>query len=91
MKYILALIALTLSNSVMSDTYVNGYFKQDGTYVEPHFRSNQNNNRYDNYSTQGNVNPYNGNYGSVNPYNQPRQNYQYTPPPSYQLRNSGIR
>jgi hypothetical protein len=42
---------------------VNGYMKQNGTYVAPHWRSESNSTRNDNYTTKGNSNPYNGNKG----------------------------
>lgn len=45
------------------DTYVEGYYRQDGTYVQPHYRSAPNSNPYDNYSAQGNINPYTGSIG----------------------------
>ncbi len=47
--------------------YVNGHTKQNGTYVEPHMQTNPNNTKNDNWSTQGNVNPYTGKAGTVNP------------------------
>jgi len=50
------------------DTYVNGYFRANGTYVQPHYRSAPNRSRLDNYSTRGNLNPYTGRQGTVNPY-----------------------
>lgn len=54
--------------SVAAQNYVNGYFKQDGTYVQPHVRTNPDNSRLNNYSTQGNTNPYTGQQGTVDPY-----------------------
>lgn len=49
------------------DSQVNGYTKRDGTYVEPHHRSTQNNTQYDNYGSKGNTNPYTGQQGTRNP------------------------
>lgn len=57
------LFAATALPAIADDTYVNGYFKSNGTYVEPHFRSAPNGNPYDNYSTKGNINPYTGKSG----------------------------
>ena len=54
-----------------ADTYVNGYFRQDGTYVQPHYRSAPDGNVWNNYSTRGNVNPYTGKPGTVDPYRVP--------------------
>lgn len=66
------LIALAVccasSSAALADNYVNGYYRSNGTYVEPHYRSDPNNNRFDNYSSQGNVNPYTGKSGTVDPY-----------------------
>lgn len=41
-----------------ADTYVNGYTRRDGTYVQPHMRSDRDSSFSNNWSTQGNVNPY---------------------------------
>lgn len=49
------------------DVYVDGYYKRDGTYVQPHYRSAPDNNPYNNWSTKGNVNPYTGQRGYKNP------------------------
>jgi len=44
--------------------YVKGYTRRDGTYVAPHYRSNPNGTKQDNYSTYGNANPYTGKKGT---------------------------
>ena len=54
--------------SASADTYVRGHVRQDGTYVQPHYRTNPDSNRFNNYSTQGNTNPHNGQAGTVDPY-----------------------
>lgn len=46
---------------------VRGYYRSNGTYVEPHYRSNPNSTVWDNYSTRGNVNPYTGEIGTRTP------------------------
>lgn len=68
---------LTIASSALSDQLVGGYFRQDGTYVEPYVRSSPNQARSDNYSSQGNVNPYTGEKGyEQNEYsNQPKFNH----------------
>lgn len=44
--------------------YQEGYFKPStGTYVEPHYKTNNNSTNWDNFSTKGNYNPFNGNPG----------------------------
>lgn len=42
---------------------VRGYTRKNGTYVMPHFRSNPNRTRFDNWSTKGSINPYTGKRG----------------------------
>ena len=63
LKLIMLSTALLSTNS-MADTYVDGYFKADGTYVMPYVRSDSNSTNWDNYSTQGNSNPYTGSEGN---------------------------
>jgi hypothetical protein len=48
--------------------YNQGYVRQDGTYVPPHYQTNPDGNPYNNWSTQGNVNPFTGQAGTHNPY-----------------------
>lgn len=59
---------LGLASTAWADSYVQGYTRSDGTYVAPHYRSSPNGNASDNYSTQGNTNPYTGKQGTVDPY-----------------------
>lgn len=51
----------------LADTFVRGYYRKDGTYVQPHYRSSPNSTTLDNWSTKGNVNPYTGKQGTRNP------------------------
>lgn len=60
--------------------YEQGYTRQDGTYVAPHYQTNPNDTRMDNWSTRGNTNPFTGQPGTQNPYAP-----QYNPPPAYPL------
>ncbi|MDR0605367.1 MAG: hypothetical protein LBG80_13790 [Bacteroidales bacterium] len=46
------------------NTYVSGYTKKNGTYVQPYVRTNANSTNRDNYSTKSNYNPYNGTTGT---------------------------
>jgi hypothetical protein len=66
------IIAAATLCQLHADTYVNGYYRKDGTYVQPHHRSDPDGNPYNNYSSQGNYNPYTGQTGHVNPYPTPR-------------------
>lgn len=65
-----------------ADHYVNGYTRQNGTYVQPHHQTAPNQYRYDNYSSQGNVNPYTGQAGT--------QRNEYSNPPAYNQGYRGI-
>jgi len=60
-------VLLCASSALAKDTYVNGYVKKDGTYVQPHYRAAPNSTTYDNYSTKGNINPYTWEKGTVDP------------------------
>lgn len=77
MKQVAAAVLLILSSSSMAaDTYTQGYTRKDGTYVQPHYSTAPNNSRLDNYSTQGNTNPYTGQQGTQSrepAFNPPRQ------------------
>ena len=71
-----------------SHTRVNGYFRSNGTYIQPHYRTTPNSTNRDNFSTQGNTNPYTGKPGLVIPDNKPvatNENYNYQSPSSYFL------
>ncbi len=62
MKRVVLIVSLMVAfaNLSLGQVRVNGYYKKDGTYVEPHYRSNPNKSPYDNYSYPGNTNPYTG-------------------------------
>lgn len=60
--------AWSLSASAQGSNSVGGYVRQDGTYVQPHMRTNPDNSRTNNWSSQGNSNPYTGRQGNVDPY-----------------------
>ncbi len=73
----LIVIGLALTGTAagaQSSHWVNGYERSNGTYVQGHEQSNPNSTKLDNYSTQGNVNPYTGQTGTVNPYAQTQSN-----------------
>lgn len=46
---------------------VDGYTRDNGTYVQPHQQTNPNSTQYDNYGTRGNYNPYSNTYGTHSP------------------------
>lgn len=58
-SFIIAFLLFVISVvPAFADTYVNGYTRRDGTYVQPHMRSDRDSSFSNNWSTQGNVNPY---------------------------------
>ncbi|MDP4559500.1 hypothetical protein [Kosakonia cowanii] len=61
--------------------HVNGYFRSNGTYVQPHYRSAPDHNFYNNWSTRGNINPYTGKMGTKE-YPKNSNSYKYTTKPS---------
>jgi len=84
MRIIIAGLLCAVSLSAIAAQRVDGYTRKDGTYVAPHYRSTPNSSKLDNYSTQGNSNPYTGQRGTVDPYaiqqpspygQQPRRRY----------------
>ena len=80
MRYSLALAALVLAAPAFArDVYVQPHVRNDGTYVQGHMRSTPDSSRLNNYSTEGNYNPYTGQAGTQNPY--PAYNPQ--PMPAY--------
>ena len=50
----------------MAQVRVSGYYRKDGTYVQPHYRSNPDGNPYNNWSYPGNVDPYTGKVATGN-------------------------
>jgi hypothetical protein len=82
--FLLLICLLVIATTVFAqqDVWVNGYYRKDGTYVEGYYRTAPNSTKYDNYSTQGNINPYTGKPGWINPdgtYNYSNTNNSGTP------------
>lgn len=84
----IAMLALAaFSTTVTAGQSVRGHVRKDGTYVQPHYRSSPDSQRWNNYGAQGNTNPFTGErgtqrhefsnppaYGPQQPYNQRRRN-----------------
>ena len=62
------LAALAVDASAQSSHQVTGYTKRDGTYVAPHYQTDSNSTRTDNWSSRPNTNTYTGQAGTVDPY-----------------------
>ena len=60
----LASVFIIISGTAFADVYVRGYHRSNGTYVQPHYKSNPDGNSYNNWSTYPNVNPYTGKTGT---------------------------
>ncbi len=59
------LFLITGSSTVAyAQEYVHGYTRSDGTYVAPYYRSEPDDTVTNNYSYEGNVNPYTGEVGT---------------------------
>jgi len=67
------MVVLALCAVAHADNYVNGYYRKDGTYVQGHYKTPSDNYFYNNYSSQGNYNPYTGKKG----YKKSRSPYGY--------------
>ena len=64
---IVAAVLSTASSPAWADEYVNGYYRSNGTYVQPYWRSDSDGNPYNNYSYPGNLNPNTGEVAPGNP------------------------
>lgn len=89
-KFILACFLLLISFFVVNEAYaivsVKGYYRSNGTYVAPHYRSDPDGIKSNNFSYPGNYNPNTGNItGGTPSYSSPS----YSPPsynyPSYSV------
>jgi hypothetical protein len=68
---LLAPIVVAPSEALACDSYVSGYYPNNGTYVQGHYRSCANSTTSDNWTTRGNTNPYTGEAGTRSPYYTP--------------------
>ncbi len=60
---IILVMLVGFAGSMFSDTSVRGYFRKDGTYVQPHKRSSPDSSLSNNWSSKGNINPHTGKKG----------------------------
>ena len=77
---ITTLFMLLTADLGSASVHVKGYYRKNGTYVQPHYRSDPNGSTSDNWSSKGNVNPYTGAVGTRSPYeaNGPSYSSPYT-------------
>lgn len=97
MKQLILIVLIIWSLQSYAQVKVKGYYRKDGTYVQPHYRSNPDGNPYNNWSYPGNVNPYTGKIATGNPstylnnyYNRNSSTSSYTNPSSIDLPNSNV-
>lgn len=62
------ILQFLINEIAFAQVYVKGYYRKNGTYVQPHYRSSPNSTKLDNWSTKGNINPYTGIAGTKNVY-----------------------
>ena len=56
-----------LSGVANAQQHVRGHYRDNGRYVQPHYRSSADSSYNNNYSVRPNVNPYTGERGSLSP------------------------
>jgi hypothetical protein len=63
---ILVILVVVCATTLTADAAVRvrGYYRSNGTYVQPHYRSNPDGNFWNNWSTYPNINPYTGAIGT---------------------------
>jgi hypothetical protein len=62
--FTVVMLVLVITTVADADVHVNGYYRGNGTYVQPHYRSDPDGLRSNNWSTYPNVNPRTGVRGS---------------------------
>ena len=76
---LIGMAVLLQSGLAFAQTHVQGYYRKDGTYVQPHMRSTPDSNPYNNYSYPGNYNPNTGQITGGDP-DRYLQRYNHTSP-----------
>jgi hypothetical protein len=61
---LLGLLGVLTGTQAHATVRVRGHYRGNGTYVQPHMRTNPDNSRQNNWSTSPNVNPYTGAFGT---------------------------
>ena len=74
--FVALLTFMLLTGTAFAQVYVEGYYRSNGTYVQPHYRSSPDSSYNNNWSVSPNVNPYTGQRGTLSP------TWNDRPPPS---------
>jgi hypothetical protein len=61
------IILVGMSACANADEYVRGYYRSNGAYVAPHYRSSPDYSYNNNWSVRPNMNPYTGRPGALSP------------------------
>lgn len=76
LTFLLVFLLVSVFTFAQTNTWVDGHFKQNGTWVDGHYRQTANQTNHDNWSTQGQYNPFNGTQGT-RPKDNSREAYNY--------------
>jgi len=83
-KTLLTLFLMGVVTDVPAQVSVQGYYRKDGTYVKPHYRSTRDGVFANNWTTLGNINPYTRQPGTIaSPPLRNTQNTQFQSPVLY--------
>jgi hypothetical protein len=63
----LVLLASVITANAQDYHYNRGYYRNNGTYVQPHWQTNPDGNINNNWNTYPNVNPFTGRPGTIRP------------------------
>lgn len=72
---LLAVLAMSSNAFAQGYHYVRPHVRSNGTYVQPHYQTNPDRSFNNNWSTQGNVNPFTGREGYRTAPSYPTINY----------------
>ncbi len=80
------LLIIIVMGYAQADEYVRGYYRKNGTFVNPYVRTERDTSTENNYSTSGNYNPNTDRYGTqgqkYNYYIKKNKPQRITPPPT---------
>lgn len=64
---VISILIIFTGSAFARSVRVKPYYRSNGTYVQPHYRTSPDRNIWNNYSTKGNINPYTGRKGYKDP------------------------
>ena len=66
-RFLAFLLLCSVTCAAHADQHVRGHYRSNGTYVQPHYRSDRDGSFNNNWSTRPNINPYTGREGTRSP------------------------